>query len=139
MLCGAATSALVWAPSSHTVLLFLGRAAVMASYTTLYVYTPEVVSCLCSLTCYQRAQGVLAEHSFRVPCCVVTPDMAYSLVSVDDFCLRNICCIHLWCLEEQALCGRMYVFVFHSLTSTVSTNCFQMFLCYISSMVEFLL
>ncbi|KAL3145940.1 hypothetical protein ABBQ38_015300 [Trebouxia sp. C0009 RCD-2024] len=42
LLCGAATSALVWAPSSHTVLLFLGRAAVMASYTTLYVYTPEV-------------------------------------------------------------------------------------------------
>ena len=44
LLCGAATSTLVWAPSSDTVLLFLGRAAVMASYTTLYVYTPEVSS-----------------------------------------------------------------------------------------------
>ena len=42
LLCGAATSTLVWAPSKETVLLFLGRAAVMASYTTLYVYTPEV-------------------------------------------------------------------------------------------------
>ena len=55
LLCGAATSTLVWASSSETVLLFLGRAAVMASYTTLYVYTPEVGSA--GLDCLNIAQG----------------------------------------------------------------------------------
>lgn len=42
LLCGSATVSLIWVAGSNTVLLFLGRAAVMASFTTLYVYTPEV-------------------------------------------------------------------------------------------------
>ena len=42
LLCGAATLGLLWPASADTFFLFLSRAAVMASYTTLYVYTPEV-------------------------------------------------------------------------------------------------
>lgn len=41
-LCGAATMALLGPIAVDTLLLFVSRAAVMAAFTTLYVYTPEV-------------------------------------------------------------------------------------------------
>ena len=41
-LCAAAIGGLLATAGSPTFFLFLSRAAVMGSYTTLYVYTPEV-------------------------------------------------------------------------------------------------
>lgn len=70
VLCGAATVVLVWGVGNNTVWLFLGRAAVMASFTTLYVYTPEVQPRL--FNCDALHVNTLYVYTHEVPPCLFT-------------------------------------------------------------------